>query len=159
MTGMRHVYQSFRPTCGASAYAMIVGISELEGVRECNTKLRGRDSGTHTHNVVAAFEKRGIKTTLINLPDHPHYDELFWLEPLSHHFPLYVTINRQQFGQRVDRHHAVAIAGGAIFDPNERKPVPISAYGYMVEKHATINSVLVVERELPGYGKRLELVA
>lgn len=140
---MTHVKQKQGAgTCGAVAYAAILGISELQAIRECKTKMRGRGAGTWHSNVLEAFEKRGIKAFYIDMKERPRISEAFWLEPLSAHFPLYVSVSER----KNESTHAIAIANGMIYDGHNDGPAPIELY-----ETRRIEYMIIVDKELPTY--------
>lgn len=130
-------------TCGAVAYASILHLTELQGVRECHTKMRGKGSGTHDVDLQRAFMARGIQTHQIWF-ETARMGSLFWLSPLSTHFPLYVSICERKNGTS----HAIAIASGAIYDGHNDGPVPIDLYS-----DQWVTGVILVDKELDTFGK------
>jgi hypothetical protein len=128
-------------TCAAVAYASILHLTELQGIRECKTIMRGPGRGTYGHDVIAAFKARGIETYVLDeIDDKP--SDMFWLVPLSRHFPLYVSTTEG----RNKEHHAIVIADGMVYDGHYDYPVPLDSY-----KPVKLKSILLVDQELPTY--------
>lgn len=98
-------------SCGAVAFAAILHLTELQGIRECRTKMRGKGSGTHDVDLQRAFTARGIQTHRINI-ERARIGSLFWLTALSTHFPLYVSTSERKNGSK----HAIAIANDLVYD-------------------------------------------
>lgn len=144
---MSHVKQkNGLGTCGAVAYASILGLSELQGIRECKTVMRrkrGERSGTSTYDVQEAFSQRGITTHAVDT-GRVKMEHAFWLTPLSAHFPLYVCTSERKGGTQ----HAVAIMNGQVFDGHFEAPIPVELYFKVWIEH-----VLIVDMELPTFGK------
>jgi hypothetical protein len=141
---MTHVKQKDGAgTCGAVAYAAILGLTELQGIRECKTIMRGRGAGTRNYDLRQAFKNRGIATHGI-VVDHEKLKQLFWLPLLSAHFPLYVSTSERKHGTS----HAVAIMSGHVFDGHYDHPVPLDVY-----PNVFVESIIVIEKELDTYGK------
>jgi hypothetical protein len=128
-------------TCGAVAYAAILHLTELQAIRECHTKMRGKGSGTHDVDLCNAFEARGVSTHRIEI-GHVQMSALFWIPLLSTHFPLYVSTSERRNGSQ----HAIAIANAMVYDGHNDSEVPLELY---LDKY--VESVIVVDKELETY--------
>ena len=69
--------------------------------------------------------------------------DYFWIEALSHHFPLYLSFKDGGAS------HAVAIAHGQVYDGHNSGPVDL-------EVHSMVKALdlIVVDLELEGFGSR-----
>lgn len=128
-------------TCGAVAYAAILHLTELQGIRECRTKMRGKGSGTHDVDLQRAFKTRGIQTYRIDI-ERARIKDLFWLAPLSTHFPLYVSTGERKNGST----HAIAIANEMVYDGHNDSAVPLELY---LDKY--VDYLIIVDMELETY--------
>jgi len=134
------------PTCGATAYAMIVGCSEEKAVLECQTKLKGKNQGTNTDNIVKAFQKRNIPFL------HTYIDNDFrcletHLKLLSFQYKIYVVgnfTNQGKKGRPSKACHAFAVFNGNIYDSAESESFPIETYEYKWNRQLWIREIIIV---------------
>lgn len=137
---MKHVKQkNGLGSCGCVAYASILGLTELDAIREVWGEFRP-DQGTCTWEVEQALLKRNIRTHKLSF--NSKIKEAWWLKALSHHFPLYVALPS----------HAVAIAKGMVYDGHNQGPVPLEEYSERKLEH-----LLVVDMELEGFSGNVAL--
>lgn len=145
----QHIEQKLSYDCGASAYRKIldlfgISISHLEACQDAKLKK----SGTATENVVVSL-KRKIGNREINrvslLTDFEQYKH--WLDLNSKHNVIYLSstyISNSGRGRNSKREHAVCVFNGFIFDPSEKRPVPIESYSYVFNKKLFLKEMVMV---------------
>ena len=142
---MGHIRQH-GPTCGAVAYASIVGCSEEQAVLECQTKLKGKNQGTETDNVVAALKKRNIPFLRVWIDNDFSCMETH-LKLLSFQYKTYVVgkfVSQGKRGRPSKGWHAFAIHNGDIYDSAESESFPIEAYYFKWNKYLWIHEIIIV---------------
>jgi len=139
-------------SCGAACISMLFNISEKEARKLCGTTVRGTDSlGVNDFLRLSRITHHEIRI-------NQDYRQLSWLEPLSCHFPLYLScqFNSTSVKNRpLKRHHAVLAANGMLYDPSELRECPIDAFEHTFNKSMVIRSIILIEEELPDWRKRL----
>ena len=139
---MVHIKQQYSVSCGAAAYASIVGCSETQAIRECKT---GR-GGTSVVNIKLALDKRGIKHYGIRCDYEYNYLRPF-LRFLSNEYKIFINGEfRSNSGRGRDRvrRHAFAIWKEEIYDPSEVDRLDMSANGHTYSKRLDIKEVILI---------------
>jgi hypothetical protein len=140
---MNHIRQTTSYSCGACSYAMIVGITEKEAIKEVKTKS---SDGTSTYNVELALACRKINFKTIEV--NQNFESVFThLKLLSRDYSLYVCGHYESNsgrGRNRRREHAIVIKNGFIYDPGEMIPVPINAYGHTYNRLYLIKKIILV---------------
>ena len=147
-----HRTQTTNYSCAAVCFSMLTGVSEGAAMQACRT----RKTGTSVANAVRALNASGFPAHLI-----PLQDDFFALkeriQALSYHFPIVLsgTYKNRYFKAGRDRkgEHAVVAAGGLVYDPSLPHPVDIDAYHMSFNKSLTIKFMVVIDKELDGYGQ------
>ncbi len=147
-----HQRQNKDYNCGATALAILLNRSQEEAEIICQTNCKGTD----TRDVVYALKLLKIPHFYQTL-DLNFLTEMNFLDALSRKWPLYLTGHyKDRFhkkGRDRERHHAVAVADGVIYDPSYDEPIPIEAYPAVFNKSLQLTEIIVIDEERPDYLK------
>lgn len=150
---LKHSKQIGHTTCGAVAYKILlsdtVELTEKEAKKECKTGKGGK-RGTYSFDVLAALRARGIDAHSVELNvDFIEYSR--WLDLNSMGRKLYLACHYVdkacggKGGRNSERHHAVTVSNGMVYDPGENQPCPIGAYMDVFSKKLTIKTMILVD--------------
>jgi hypothetical protein len=148
---LRHLRQQTDYSCAATAFAIYFGCTEEQGISECKTTKRG----THPYDLKEAIRARGVPAHEVELGEDFQTSAENLLN-ISRHFPVFINGQfRDRFftkGRDCCRQHCVLIADGMVYDPSEKEPIELEAYE-VVFKKLRIDSFVIVDREIEGYGR------
>lgn len=136
-------------SCGAVCYAMLFDVTEGRAIADCKTTK----SGTQHIELLRAIKTRE-NAYLISI-EKGYEEYLSHLKDISSHFPVIVSgfYHRQGTRGRCRKDaHAVLVVDGVVFDPAESGPIDLDAYEIVFNRGWTIRSIIVVDREVDGYG-------
>src|SRR3990167_143870 len=114
---IQHRKQDKHFACGATCYSMLFNIDEKQARKECETKR----TGTATHNVIKALQKRGIPFIRVYLGNR-FASVQTQIKLLSREYPLYISghyTSNCDKGRNSHRHHAILAWKERLFDPSE----------------------------------------
>lgn len=139
-------------SCGAASIAMLFNSPESLIRKEVKT----RTSGTKTDNVCDFLSKCGIKYHWVCV-NEDYYRFIDTLTQTSRKFPIYACASfRDRFyktGRDRNRHHAVLISDGLIYDPSCNKPMSADEYESVFNKSLIFTSLIIIEDERPNFLK------
>ena len=154
---LKHFHQEGLTTCGAVAYRILlfdtVSLTEKEAKVECKTGKGGKP-GTYTHDVLYALRNRKIEANCVRLNvDFEEYSR--WLKLNSMGRKLYLSchyvdhacngLGKKGRGRPSNRHHAITVSNGMVYDPGENQACPIEAYFDVYSKHLWIKDMILVD--------------
>lgn len=154
---IRHYNQLGAYNCGPVALSCIfdTSLENLEKLVECN-----KNKGTYTSILVDALRKEGVECSHINL-DADHNDHLWWLELNSYRWPIYLGChftNQGDRGRPSNRHHAVLLVNGMMYDGNNHREEPINSIKQNFNRDFIIKDAVIFHHELPKWRVNLEFV-
>jgi hypothetical protein len=140
--------------CGPTALSCIfnVSVEHLEKLVECD-----KNKGTYTSKVVSAMRSEGVECSHVVL-DADHNSHLWWLELNSYRWPIYLGCHFVVQGKRgrpSNRHHAVLLANGMIYDGNSHREEPIGAVAEKFNKQFIVKDAVIFHNELKNWKENL----
>ena len=147
---IRHFYQEKSHSCAAAAFAMLFNLDE----KVARKMVKTDSNGTCMYDVLDALLNHDVGAYLVGNLGEANHKTLFWLGPLSCHFPLLLSckfLNTSIHKRTIKRQHAVLAANGFIYDPSEDREVPIEAFEGTFNKDLIISQMIVVDHELPRW--------
>ena len=154
---IRHYHQLGAYNCGPVALSCIfdTSLQYLENLVKCD-----EHKGTFTSVAYLALKKEGVDCNLATI--NSDYNNLLWsLERSSYRWPIYLGCHFVQQGARgrpSNRHHALLLANGLIYDGNSHREEPIEAVRQNFNKRFIIKDAIIFNHELPNWRVNLEFV-
>jgi hypothetical protein len=148
-----HVPQAGEGNCGPVALKCLFNNSlhEIEEMVKCDSK------GTNVYNVISALQYSKIDYSFVPLHSD-HQNHFWWLEIVSHRFPIYLCchfINQGPRGRPSNSHHAILLANGLCYDGNFHREMPIESILQNFNKKFLTTNAIIFHKELPKWSKSL----
>lgn len=153
-----HRKQQLPYSCGAASVAMLFGEDEALIRKEVKT----RTSGTKTDEVYSFLTRNGIKSHWVCI-NEDYYSAIQNLTLTSLQFPIFAAGSfKDRFfnkGRDRNRHHAVLICDGLIYDPSEEREMCGEAYEKVFNKSLIFTTLLVIDEERPSFVRNFQKYA